>query len=137
MANKRQKGNSFQDWIAAWILENRQGAVIHNQKTVSHKIPFRGWVSIGGDIFGCDLIVCSPEHPMLFIQATMDNHIGKRQKELMSVPWPWKHCSVELWLKRKPGEVHIKRMSEDGEFHDIGRIVQRKFYRLEQGELQL
>jgi len=147
MANKRQKGNAFQDWIAAWLVENRPGAVIHNQKTVSKlvKIPDKRtgllrdtWVSARNDIFGCvDLIVCAPGEPMCFIQATMDNHIGKRQKELLTVPWPWDCCSVELWLKRKVGEIHIKRMSEDGEFHDIGKILRRNFYRLEQGELRL
>jgi len=147
MANKRQKGNQFQDWIEKWILENRPGAVIHNQKVFAKlvKIPDKRtgllrdtWVSTRNDIFGViDLIACIPGEPMCFIQATADSHIGKRQRELMTVPWPWECCRVELWLKRKVGEIHVKRLSEGGEFHDIGKIIRRKFYRLDQGELPL
>jgi len=145
MANKRKKGNQFQDWIVKWILENYPGSVIHNQKTVAKLAKIQDkrtgklreiWVSARNDIFGCiDLIVCSPGDRMRFIQATMDSHIGKRQKELMIVPWPWDCCFVELWLKRKPGEIHIKRLSDGGEFCDIGKILHRKFYRLEQESL--
>jgi hypothetical protein len=145
MANKRQKGNQFQDWIEKWIVENCPGSVIHNQKTVSKMIKVRDkksgkfkdvWISARNDIFGAiDLIVCSPADGLRFIQATMDSHIGKRQKELIAIPWPWGCCVVELWLKKKPGEVHVKRMSEDGEFYDIGKILRGKFYRLDQGDL--
>lgn len=147
MVSKRQKGNQFQDWCEKWILENYPGSVIHNQKSFAKLIKVRDkrtgklkdiWVSTRNDIFSCiDLIVCSPGDPMRFIQATWDSHIGKRQKELMVVPWPWDCCYVELWLKRKPGEIHIKRMAEGGEFFDVGKILNRKFYRLEQAELPL
>jgi len=88
------------------------------------------WVSQRNDIFGCDLIVMVPSRRPIYIQATIDPHVTKRQKELDSVPWDFRFRTVELWQKKKPGEIHIKMLTEEG-FSDHGKIIRGKFYRLE------
>jgi hypothetical protein len=143
MTSKRQKGNQFQDWIANWFKKTCPECAVHNQKTVARMVKVRDkktwelkdiWVSQRNDIFGCvDLIVVCPGSGVRFIQATLDTSVTKRQKELMVIPWTFGHCSVELWQKKKAGEVHIKVMVEGGEFRDYGKIIRGKLYRLEEG----
>lgn len=137
MKSKRQSGNLFQDWIAKWIKKQFPLAEVHNQKTVAKLIKVRDkktgqlkdiWISQRNDILGCvDLIVIIPSKQTLFIQATLHTGVAKRVKQLAKVPWDFEHCTIQLWQKKKPGEIHIKRF--DGrELHDFARIIRGKYY---------
>lgn len=135
--SKRQAGNEFQDWIEKWIKKGIPIAEVHNQKTVSQLIKVRDkktgqlkdiWVSKRNDILGCiDLIVMIPNKAPCFIQATLDTGVTKRAKELAKVPWDFRYCIVQLWMKKKPGEIHIKQFDGD-ELKDIARIIRGKYY---------
>lgn len=138
--SKRQRGASFQRWIQDWFLENYEGAAVHNQVSVANKIPIRDkitgemkevWISKRNDIFGAiDLIVVIPGRKILFIQATMDTGVTKRLNEMVTVPWPLDHVSVQLWQKRPDGVIQVKQFTGT-ELIDAGQIVRRKYYRLE------
>ena len=140
MMNKRQRGHNFQNWIEQWMLDNYEGAVVHNQKSVANKIPIRDkitgemkeiWISKRNDIFGAiDLIVIIPGRKPLWIQATMDTGVTKRLQEMVTVPWPLEHCSVQLWQKRPDGVITIKKFTGSN-LEDIGQIVRRKYYSLD------
>ncbi len=138
--SKRQAGNDFQDWIEKFIKKQFPLAEIHNQKTVAHLIKIRDkktgqlkdvWVSQRNDILGCvDLIVIIPHKKPCFIQATLDTGVAKRVKELAKVPWDFNYCDVQLWQKKRPGEIHIKFF--DGEkLVDSAKIIRGKHYILE------
>jgi len=136
----RRKGNEFQNWCEKWIKDHHPDASIHNQKTAAKLIKVRDkktgelkdvWVSQRNDIFGCiDLIVILPFHKPVYIQATEHSAVTKREKEMQKVPWNFNFCKVELWQKKKPGEIHIKKLTDDG-LKDCGKIIRGKFYRLE------
>lgn len=137
--NKRQKGNQFQAWIKSWIEKNFPDASVHNQLTVSKLIKVRDkktgqlkdiWVSKRNDILGCiDLIVIIPDKNPIFIQATLHTGVAKRVKELAKVPWNFACCQVQVWYKRKPGEIHIKQF-DGNELKDLARIIRGKYYTL-------
>jgi len=142
MVNKRQRGNAFQDWIEDWIIDNFPGASVHNQKTVANKLTLRDkytgemkevWVSKRNDILGCiDLLAIIPGKKPLFIQATLDSGVGRKLQDLVAVRWPLEYCREQLWLKREDGVIIIKKFTGDA-LLDIGQIVRRKYYRLEEG----
>jgi len=65
------------------------------------------WVSGRNDIFGCiDLIAKREDRGTVWIQATMDSHLERREKELERVPWVVGEV-VLIFLKRKTGTVDI------------------------------
>jgi len=78
-----------------------------------------------------DLVAIIPCRRVLFIQATAHTGVEKRRKELMRVPWPECCADVELWQKKGPREVNIKRFLPDGTFKEHGKILNRRFYLLE------
>lgn len=131
--SKVSKGNAFQDWIAKWLKKQNPDCIIHNQKSVSKQVflPGRGavWVSKRNDVFGeIDLIVLYPEDKPLFIQATCDSSIGRKEEALQKIPWPLPHICVELWQKRGPGRVIIKELDPlHAGFIKTGEIIRGKW----------
>ena len=131
--SKISKGNAFQDWIAKWLKKEYPTCVVHNQKSVARqiKIPGRGavWVSKRNDIFGeIDLIKIDSLSKPLFIQATCDAHVERKEKPLEALPWNLMTCDVEVWMKRKSGIVRIKRLNTYGQFVTIGKIVRGEWH---------
>ena len=104
--SKRAKGNAYQRKCAKWIEENYNGAKIHNQTaTASAYIDNFGKAHYrnpkGTDILGCiDILAIIPGCKVVFIQASMDEHVQKRLKDMVQVPWNLDHCIVQLWLDR-------------------------------------
>jgi len=126
----RQTGNDFQDYIQKWLEE--KGWVVHNQKTVSRAIPIKGkvvWVSQRQDIWGClDLIAKKSGKFTLFIQATTHTGRGKKERDLMTVPWG-DADEVQIWMKRDKGHIDMFHLDDAFEkFEEFGKIIRRKFY---------
>lgn len=130
--NKRKSGNLFQDWIEDWLLKSFPGCVVHNQKSVSTFLPKMGvWTSKRNDIFGCvDLVAIGTTEvcdKTLWIQATLDTGIGRKEKELLEIPWHLDHSCVEIWQKKEGGRVVIRRLQRDGTFKIWAEIRRGKF----------
>lgn len=126
MKNTRQKGNLFQDWVAAWLRE--QGYDVDNRKTVSYRTPKKTWVTLAADIFGCDIIAMKTGKKPLFIQATAHSAVQKRLDEFLQYSWPLDYVHVQLWQK-KDKEINIKEF--DGEqLYDFAKIVKRKYHKI-------
>lgn len=125
--NRRKRGLEFQRWVKEWIEENVPGAVVHNQPMNHVPIGPGRWVSKDNDIFNCiDLIAIARNKPV-FIQATLDRGVGRKLEKLMTVPWNLGYVDVQLWIKRSPSRVSIKKLTEGGELVDKGEIVRRKY----------
>jgi hypothetical protein len=133
MKSKSAKGNDFQDWCAALLLELFPGSAIHNQKAVAKAIPIKDpktgkievrWVSQRNDIFGCIDLIWIHGESVTWIQCTMDQGVTRKAKDLGTVAWP-DSANVELWVKRGPGKVSIFRYWGGGVV-PIARIEKRK-----------
>lgn len=133
MKSRTQSGKDFQKWCETLILEAHPGSVVHNQIPVARAIPIKDprtgkvevrWVSSRNDIFGCIDLVWMHGQGITWIQCTMDRGIGRKAKELGTVPWP-DSADVQLWVKRGPGMVDIFRYWGGG-LVIIGRIAKRQ-----------
>lgn len=133
MKSKSQKGNDFQDWCSALILELFPAASVHNQKSVAKAIPIKDpktgkievrWVSQRNDIFGCIDLIVMRRTGFTWIQCTMDRGIGRKLNDLATVPWP-DNADVQLWVKRGPGLVDIFQYSFGG-LVPFAKIARRK-----------
>jgi len=128
MDTRRKRGLEFQRWIKAWILETYPFSVVHNQQMNHIPIGPGKWACKDNDILGCiDLIVIVPVKKPIFIQATIDTHVGRKLEALQLVPWDPAHCTVQVWLKRSPTRITIKELSMNRELVNIGEIVRRKY----------
>jgi len=129
---RRRRGLDFQRWIVKWLEE--RDWICENFIPISIKKVIRGkemWVSKRSDPFGCiDIVGKKKYHRTLWIQATL--HTGKKVKadKLMKVPWAEYADDVQIWIKRSTGSIDIYQLDE-GEFIQLGKILQRKFYKSE------
>jgi hypothetical protein len=123
--NKRARDNRFQDWICAWL--GARGWQTHNQKPASRMIRVKGgrlvWVSKRQDIFGCiDIIALRPEEKPLYIQATLDAHVGRKLNDIKAVRWPLEYLRVQLWMKMRRDTISVREF--DGEkLEETGKII--------------
>ena len=108
MKSKRATGNQFQDWVCRWLMSKFPGGAIHNQKTSSAFIPrLNIWTSKRQDILGCiDIIFVHSLRPPMFIQATTHTGIGKKQNDLLAIPWSV-GTDVQIWQKVKTGRIVV------------------------------
>jgi hypothetical protein len=142
MKSKRAAGNQFQDRCEKWLLKNFSGCVVHNQKTASSFIPRLGiWTSKRQDILGCidilavgcDEVISKP----LFIQCTLHTGIGKKEEDLLKVPWSLDHCVVEIWQGVESRRIVIRRLvKRDGVkvFVKYAEIRSGKYIKTEEDE---
>jgi len=82
------------------------------------------------DIFGCiDLCAKKEDKWTLWIQATLDSNRQKKIDDLAVIPWGVGD-RVEIWMKRKTGEVDIygQKSTIPNEFEHKGKIIRRKLY---------
>jgi len=136
--NKRASGAAFQRWCKKWLEEYFPGIVVHNQ-TMNHVAIGPGkWISQANDILGCiDLVAIHRDQKPLFIQVTMDQHVGRKLKDLIEVPWNLEHTAIQLWIKRSPTRVTIMELRREpvmgrpgvGLF-PVAEIVRRKYERV-------
>ncbi len=128
MANLRQKGHQFQDWCAKFLSE--RGYCVHSEKKVARRIRVGEkeiWSSSRQDLFGCADIIAISEIEILLVQATLDTAVEKRIKKFRVVPDnPAIKCQV--WQKVDTGMV---RILDGRNGREVGKILRRKFYKLE------
>jgi len=125
-SNKRSKGMDFQRWVKKFF--EKRGWTVHNETmkpiwVKEKKTGQQKWVSQRNDIFGCiDLIAKRENRETIWIQATMDSHLERREKELEKVPWNVGEI-VLVFLKRKSGgvDVFVYRGKEEG-LELVGKI---------------
>jgi len=132
--SRRSSGAAFQLWCKKWLEEHFPGIVVHNQKMNHVAIGPGKWICQENDIFGCiDLVaICRGQKP-LFIQVTMDQHIGRKFKDLIEVPWELEHAAVQLWIKRAPTRVTISELRRESVgfgLFPVAEIVRRKYERV-------
>jgi len=122
-------GNDFQDWVTKFL--RKEGWDVYNQKVITRLIVTgsgkRIWHSGRQDLFACDIIALQKNRKVLFIQATLASGIKKRLTEFQKYAFPLDHCQVELWIKRKEGEITIKEYY-DNDLHDTCKIIRGKRY---------
>jgi len=128
----RKKGLDFQDWIKRFLEE--RDWIVHNQKPMG-KLIKGNYISQRNDIFGCvDLIAKKEEKPTIWIQATLNPNLEKRLKEFLQLGNIWNSEDlVQVWIKRKSGLVDIFQLFGT-ELLPIGKIIRRKFYKLQNFE---
>jgi hypothetical protein len=136
----RQKGQEFQRWAKAYL--EKLGYVVFNMPLSGRMVYMKDkkgklvkiFVSQSNDIFGCDL-VARKNNQVLWIQATLDSNVAKREKEFkkyFKFINPEEH--VQLWLKTEK-EINIKELAVNTGFWDVGKIIRGKYYKLREGGL--
>jgi hypothetical protein len=125
---RRARGNNFQDWICKYLSKN-EGMVCHNQKAMAKWLPYcQKWVSTRNDILGCIDVIGVNRDRMVFIQATLHTGVGKKEKDLQSVPWPdIKGVDVELWQKKGPRRIVVFKMI-GGKLEKIAEIINGRLF---------
>lgn len=126
---RRRRGVEFQRWIANWLMD--RGWTVHNQpmrsvRVFSKKAKAPIFVSVSQDIFNCiDLVAKKKGRSTLWVQATLDTTIGRKEEKLNTVPWlPWHHGDeVEVWVKRADSHVDVFVRQTSGELILAGKIV--------------
>lgn len=113
--SRRKRGLAYQRWCKQYLEKTYPGCVVHNQPMNHFRLPNGVWACRSNDIFGCiDLIAIFPTMKPLFIQCTLDEHIGRKQDDLARVPWNFEHCDVQVWMKRPSGLTTVWSMRNDG-----------------------
>lgn len=140
MKTKRKTGTRFEYWVRDWLVENGAtsvhvaGYVARVFRDKTGKIVTR---NVKADIFGCIDVVAKSERKTFWIQATTGTHKKEKENKLLEVDWNLDVEEVQLWIKRKPGEVDVFSLEsvKDGGSETytrqlvlVGKIIRRKFY---------
>ena len=120
--NNTRKGSAYEDAIRKY-LESLGYTVDKARATRKQLFGPRGpirdkkgnpvYVSSRNDFFGCvDLIALHPQKSYtLFIQATKDRGVSRKQSKLETVDWNLRHHRVQVWMPSAGGPgttaVHI------------------------------
>jgi hypothetical protein len=121
------------------------GIRVHRQTSIAVPHTKDGrtfWTSRSNDIFGCvDLLAIGPDEVTskpLFIQCTLHTGIGKKEQDMMAVPWDLQYACVEIWQQTspKPRTVVIRRLVKCADglcFVKWAKIVNGKYEQIRDG----
>lgn len=80
------------------------------------------------DILGCiDIIAKKRGFRTLWIQAAIKESPKKKAEKIVLIPWDDKVDTVQIWIKRKPGQIDVYKMIKDKPVL-AGKWIKRKFY---------
>jgi len=133
--DRKKKGRRFELWVRDWLKAQGYAVYLAGKKAakIGGQVIFKG-----DDIFGCDMVAISDkpphhQHKIRFIQASLHGGKKKRLEKITGLPWPLDCASVELWLK-PDSTINVNKLSPNGKFELMGKIIKRKFYRIENGQ---
>lgn len=121
MASSVQRGNKFEIEVKKHLED--QGWSVFRQ----HRKPLymKGrMITVGADIFGCDMVCKKKGERTLWIQVSTDGHKSKKAQQLLEHPWNLMNEDVEIWL-RVIGRKAYRRfcLRNTGEFEEAPEEV--------------
>jgi len=126
MRSTRDKGRAFESWCKKFL--EADGWAVHLCGRKAKMIGPGRMITVGDDIFGCDLVAIRSGFMTLFVQTTLDSGVAKRLNKFLAYPWNLNHQLVELWQKKPGGEVVVQRFT-GSRLHEMERIIRGKRYR--------
>lgn len=96
MVSSKEKGNQLEREVKK-KLEGLGYAVFRQ-----HRKPMfmKGrMITVGADIFGCDMVGLKVDAKPLFVQVTTIENKSKKIVELAKYPFPDQHVNVQIWCK--------------------------------------
>lgn len=112
MGSNKAKGNAHELEVKKHL--EAEGWTVFRQ----HRKPLwinKRMVTIGADIFGCDLVAKRKGELTRWIQVGADGAKSKKVDQLNEFPWDTNHESVEIWLRvegKKAYKVYVLKSVE-------------------------
>jgi hypothetical protein len=118
MGSKNAKGNTHELEVKKYL--EAKGWTVFRQ----HRKPL--WINgriitIGADIFGCDLIAKKKSELTRWIQVGADGAKSKKEDQLNEFPWDTTHETVEIWLRLKKRKAYRIYLLQPVDSNDPGR----------------
>jgi hypothetical protein len=95
-SSNKAKGNQYEIEVKKHL--EAEGWTVFRQ----HRKPLwikKRMITVGADIFGCDIIAKKKGHLTKWIQVSADGAKSKKEDQLNEFPWDTNHESVEIWLR--------------------------------------
>ena len=104
MVNSAAKGNQHELEVKkhleadGWTVfrQHRKPMWMRDKKTQQFRM-----ITVGADIFGCDIVAKKPGRLTRWIQVGADGALSKKEEQLHGFPWDTRHENVEIWLRLK------------------------------------
>jgi len=130
MSSTRSKGTAFEVWCQKKL--EAVGFAVHRVGRKTKMIGKGRLITVGNDIFGCDLVAIKAGRKVQFFQCTEDSGIGRKLAELKKYPWELRYADVYVWVKRRGGVVVLFGFTGE-ELFEVQRYIRGKLFRPENG----